>query len=86
MFLEVATGWYGLTDGEISITEPKIQYVKLCEETKNEDVIVDFAPVNDNHTQLPFVGLAVVYSDDKGSESPHPVHTVMACFVEMQNE
>lgn len=81
LFLEVATGRYGVTDGEISITEPKIQYVKLCEETKNEDVIVDFAPVNDNHTQLPFVGLAVVYSDDKGSESPHPANTVMACFV-----
>lgn len=28
-FLEVATGWYGVADFEISITEPKIQYTKL---------------------------------------------------------
>ena len=86
MFLEVATGWCGVNDSEILITEPNIQYVKLCEETKNEDVIVDFAPVNDNDKQLPFVGLAVVYTDDKASESPHPVHTVMTCFVKLQNE
>lgn len=85
MYLEVATGWYGLTDGEIFITEPNIQYVKLCEETKNEDFVVDFAPTDDNSTQLPFIGLALVYSDDKSSESPHPVHTVMACFVQIRN-
>lgn len=85
MYLEVATGWYGLTDGEIFITEPNIQYVKLCEETKNEDFVVDFAPTDDNSTQLPFIGLALVYSDDKASESPHPVHTVMACFVQIRN-
>lgn len=81
MFLEVATGWYGVTDGEIFITEPNIQYVKLDRQTKNEDFVVDFAPAEDNRMQLPFVGLAVVYTDDKTSESPHPVHTVMVCFV-----
>jgi len=85
MFLEVATGWYGLTNGEISLTEPNIQYVKLDEKNKNEDLFVDFAFADDSHKQLPFVGLAVVYTDDKASESPYPVHTVMACFVEMQN-
>lgn len=85
MYLEVATGWYGVTDGEISLTEPKIQYVKLCEETKNEDFVVDFASADDSHTPLPFVGLVVVYTDDEASESPHPVHTVMACFVAMRN-
>src|SRR5690606_12578291 len=45
MFLEVATGWYGLTDGEISITEPNRQYVKLDGLIKNEDFVVDFASV-----------------------------------------
>jgi len=35
---------------------------------------------------LPFVGSAVVYTDDEASESPHPVHTVMACFVKNTNE
>lgn len=84
IFLEVATGWYGVNDGEISLTEPNIQYVKLDRQTKNEDVIVDFALAEDNRMQLPFVGLAVVYTDDKASESPHPVHTVMACFVKMR--
>ncbi|RRA95163.1 hypothetical protein [Paenimyroides viscosum] len=85
LFLEVATGWYGVTDGEISLTEPNIQYVKLDDQTKNKDFVVDFAPADDNNIRLPFVGLAVVYTDDKGSESPHPVHTVMACFVVMRN-
>ena len=85
MFLEVATGWYGVTDGEISITKPNIQYVKLDRQTKNEEFFVDFDPVDNNHKQLPFVGLTVVYSDDKASESPYPVHTVMACFVEVRN-
>src|SRR5690606_31310659 len=84
LFLEVATGWYGVNDGEISLTEPNIQYAKLDEQVKNEDFVVDFAPTDDEHTQLPFVGLAVVYTDDKASESPHPVHTVMACFVEVR--
>jgi len=85
-FLEVATGWYGVTNGEIFITEPNIQYVELDGQSKNKDVIVDYAPVDDNHKQLPFVGLAVVYTDDSVSESPHFVHTVMACFVKLQNE
>jgi len=85
MFLEVATGWYGVTDGEISLAEPNIQYVKLDEQTTNKDIMIDFTPADESHTQLPFVGLTVVYKDDKGSESLHPVHTVMACFVEMQN-
>lgn len=85
LFLEVATGWYGVSEGEISLTEPSIQYVKLDGQTQNEDFVVDFAPADDNHEQLPFVALAVVYTDDKASESPHPVHTVMACFVEMKN-
>lgn len=85
MFLEVATGWYGVTDGEISLTQPNIQYVKLDGETKNEDFVVDFVPADDFNRLLPFVGLAVVYSDDEASESPHPVHTVMACFVKMSN-
>ena len=84
MFLEVATGWYGATDDEIFITVPNIQYVKLCEETKNEDFVVDFAPTDDNSKHLPLVGLAVVYTDDKASESPHPVNTVMVCFVEVR--
>lgn len=85
MFLEVATGWYNVTDGEILITKPNIQYVKLDDQTKNKDFVVDFAPADDNNIRLPFVGLAVVYTDDKGSESPHPIHTVMACFVGMRN-
>ena len=85
LFLEVATGWYGLTNGEILLTEPNIHYVKLCEETKNEDFVVNFTPADESHRQLPFVGFAVVYKDDATSESPHPVHTVMACFVEMSN-
>ena len=85
MYLAVASGWYGVNREEISLSEPNMQYVKLCEETKNEDVIVDYAPVDDNHKQLPFVGLAVVYTDDEASESPHPVYTVMTCFVEMRN-
>jgi|SRR5690606_11191430 len=85
LFLEVATGWYGVTNGEIFITEPNIQYIKLDGQTQNEDFVVDFAPTEDNSTQLPFIGLALVYSDDKASESPHPVHTVMACFVVMRN-
>jgi len=85
LFLEVATGWYGVTDCEILLTEPNIQYVKLDGQNKNEDFVVDFAPADDLDVQLPFLGLAVVYGDDKGSESPHPVHTVMACFVEMRN-
>ena len=84
LFLEVATGWYGVTDGEISITKPNRHYVKLDGQTKNEDFVVDFASSDDKYTQLPFVGLAVVYKDDKASESPHPVHTVMACFVEVR--
>ena len=83
MFLEVATGWYGVTDGEISLTEPNIKYITLDVQTKKEDFVVDFAPTDDNSKHLPLVGLAVVYTDDKASESPHPVHTVMACFVEM---
>ena len=86
LFLEVATGWYGVTDGEIFLTEPNIQYVKLDRQNKNEDFVVDFAIADESHKQLPFVGLAVVYTDDKSSESPHPVHTVMACFVKLQNE
>ena len=86
LFLEVATGWYRVTNGEIFITEPNVQYLKLDGQTKNEDVIVDFALADDNHKQLPFAGLVVVYTDDKTSESPHPVHTVMACFVDMRNE
>ena len=85
LFLEVATGWYGVTDGEIFLTEPNIQYVKLDRQTKNVDLVVDFAIADESHRQLPFVGLAVVYTDDKSSESPHPVHTVTACFVEMGN-
>jgi len=85
MFLEVATGWYGVTDGEISITKPNIQYVKLDGQKTNEDFVVDFAPADDKYTQLPFVGLAVVYTDDEASESPHAVHTVMSCFVKMGN-
>ena len=85
MYLEVATGWYDFTDGEISLTEPNIKYIKLDGQTKNEDLVVDFASADESHIQLPFVGLAVVYTDDKTSESPHPVHTVMVCFVEMRN-
>ncbi len=85
MFLKVATGWYGVTDGEISLSEPYIQYVKLDGQKTNEDFVVDFAPVDNNHKQLPIVGLAVVYSDDKASESPHTMHTIMACFFEMRN-
>ncbi len=85
MFLEVATGWYSVTDGEILLTELHIQYVKLERQSKSEDLLVDFAPADDLDAQLPFVGLAVVYSDDEASESPHPVHTVMACFVGMRN-
>ncbi len=85
MYLEVATGWYDVIGGEISLTEPNIQYVKLDDQTKNKDFVVHFAPTEDNSTQLPFIGLALVYSDDKASESPHPVHTVMACFVVMRN-
>lgn len=81
MYLEVAAGWYGVNDGKISLSEPNLQYVKLDRQTKNEDVVTDFAPAYENHTQLPFVGLAVVYSDDKASDSPHPVHTVMACLL-----
>ncbi|KAA5533980.1 hypothetical protein [Paenimyroides baculatum] len=85
LFLEVATGWYGVNDGEIFLTESNRQYVKLDGQTKNEDQLVDFAPADDLDGQLPFVGLAVVYTDDATSESPHPVHTVMACFVETRN-
>lgn len=85
MFLEVATGWYGVTDGTISITEPNIQYIKLEEQTKNKDFVVNFASADESNMLLPFVGLAVVYSDDATSESPHPVHTVMACFIAMRN-
>ena len=86
LFLEVATGWYGVTDGEISLTEPNIQYITLDRQAKNEDFVVDFAIADESHRQLPFVGLALVYSDDATSESPHPVHTVMVCFVEVGNK
>jgi len=86
MYLELATGWYGVNDGEISLSEPNIQYVKLDGQTQNENLIVDFSPADESNTLLPFVGLAVVYTDDKASESPHPVHTVMACFVEIGKE
>ncbi len=86
MFLEVATGWYNVTDGEISLTKPNIQYIKLDGQTKNEDFVVDFAPADGSNMLLPFVGLTVVYTDDKASESPHPVHTVMACFAEKRTE
>ena len=85
MFLEVATGWYGVTDGEISLTQPNIQYVKLDGETKNVDLVVDFASADESHEQLPFVGLAVVYTNDKASESTHPSNTVMVCFVGVRN-
>ena len=85
LFLEVATGWYGVNGEEISLSKPHIRYLKLDGETKNVDFVVDFAPADNNHKQLPFVALAVVYTDDKGSESPHLVHTVMACFVKMRN-
>ena len=85
LFLEVATGWYGVNDGEIFITEPNIKYITLDVQTKKEDFVVDFAPTDDNSKHLPLLGLAVVYTDDKASESPHPVHTVKACFVEMRN-
>ena len=85
LFLEVATGWYGVTDGEISLTEPNLQYVKLDAQIKNEEFVIDFAFADESHKQLPFVGLAVVYTNDKASESPHPANTVMACFVEMMN-
>jgi len=86
MFLEVATGWYDLTNGEISLTEPNIQYLRIDGQTKNEDVIADFGSVDGSNTLLPFLGLSVVYTDDEASDSPHPVHTVMACFVETRNE
>lgn len=85
MFLEVATGWYGVTNGEILLTEPSIQYVKLDGQTKNKDFVMDFGSAHESHEQLPFVALTVVYTDDLKSESPHPVHTVVACFVEMRN-
>jgi len=85
LFLEVAMGWYDMIDGEISLTEPDIQYVKLDRQATHEDLILDFAPADGCNTLLPFVGLAVVYTDDSVSESPHPVHTIMACFVEMGN-
>ncbi len=81
LFLEVASGWYGVNGEEISLSKPHIRYLKLDGQTKNKDVIVDFAPADESHKQLPFVGLAVVYTNDKASESPHPVHTVMVCFV-----
>lgn len=85
MFLEVATGWYGVKGEEISLSEPNIQYLKLDGQTQNEDLIMDFGSADGSNTLLPFVGLAVVYSDDEASESPHPVHTVMAFFVEVRN-
>jgi len=85
LFLEVATGWYGVNGEKISLSEPNIQYIKLDKQTKNEDFVVHFAPADDFDRLLPFVGLAVVYSDDEASESPHPVHTVMGCFVNMGN-
>lgn len=85
LFLEVATGWYGVSEGEISLTEPSIHYVKLNGQTTHEGLFVDFAIADESNTLLPFVALAVVYTDDKASESPHPVHTVMACFVELKN-
>ena len=85
LFLEVATGWYGVDGEDILLSKPNIQYIKLDKQTKNEDVIVDITPAEESQTQLPFVALAVVYTDDKGSESPHLVHTVMACFVKMRN-
>lgn len=86
MYLEVATGWYGVNGEDILISKPNIQYIKLDKQTKNEDVIVDITPAEESQTQLPFVALAVVYTDEEASESLHPVHTVMACFVEMGNE
>src|SRR5690606_28850792 len=48
LFLEVATGWYGVKGEEISLSELQIQYVKLEGQTQNEDFVVDFDTVDES--------------------------------------
>lgn len=81
MFLEVATGWYGVSEGQAYLTLPVLEYLKLEATHPQEQITLDFAVCEDKISFLPFVGLSVVYKDCPESSSPHPIHTVSACFV-----
>jgi len=80
-FLEVATGWYGVDNGKAYLSPPQIHYLKLNNSPSNQTVAVPFAKVESDIVFLPFVALAIVYTDDLTSATPHPTHTLAACFV-----
>src|SRR5690606_11250320 len=80
-FLEVATGWYGVADGQAYLSAPELHYIKVTEKPLNQTITVPFAKANSEIGFLPFVALSVVYTDDPTSKSLHPTHTLAACFV-----
>lgn len=80
-FLEVATGWYGITNGKAHLSPPQLHYFKISDIALNQTITIPFAEADSEIEFLPFVGLAVVHTDQPTSTTPHSVHTLAVCFV-----
>ena len=79
LYLEVLMGWYGVKGGHPSLSAPTIAYLKIDDSECSE---LFFPAMDETSEQLPFVGLAVVYTADQDSATPHAVRTVGAGFVD----
>lgn len=80
-FLEVATGWYGITNGKAHLSPPQLHYFKISDIALNQTITIPFAEADSEIEFLPFVGLAVVHTDQPTSTTLHSVHTLAVCFV-----
>jgi hypothetical protein len=81
MFLEIAMGWYGVNQGQAQFSEPVMQYIKLDVKNPSNSILLDFPVGDSTNAFLPFVSIAIVYQGNPESPSPHPTHTLTACFV-----
>lgn len=81
MFLEVAMGWYGVSQKQACLSVPVLQYIKLDAKHLHQKVTIEFALPDSDKVFLPFVGLTVVNRDSPESSSLHPMHTLTACFL-----
>ena len=79
LYLEVLMGWYGIKGGHPSLSAPTVSYLRIDD---SEGSKLSFPATDEACEQLPFVGLAVVYTADQDSATLHAVRTVGAGFVD----
>lgn len=81
MYLELGLGHFQIIDDKPTLTLPEITYFPLNVKSPYPGITLSVPAIEAQPYAHPFLSLAVVYSNNPQSLSPHPSYTQTACFL-----